>query len=110
MKILGENLNFASLADVNSDPTDPIMSYRSFGADKINVASKITAFVRGMQDNGVLACAKQFSINGLTISDYNNEIPLVRASVDSVTAYAFTRLFENNVRGVMPASSNVPPA
>ena len=108
MKILGVNLNFASLADVNSNPSDPIISYRSFGADKINVASKITAFVRGMQDNGVLAVAKQFSVTGLTITDYNNEIPQIRATVDSLAAYAFTRLFENNVRGVMPASSSVP--
>lgn len=108
MKLLGVNLNFASLADVNSNPQDPLISYRSFGADKTNVANKITAFVRGMQDNGVLACAKQFGITGLTITDFKGDIPSVRASIDSTHAYPFQKLFEIQVAGVMPASSNVP--
>lgn len=108
MKILGVNLNFASLADVNGNPNDPILSYRSFGASTANVANKITAFVRGMQDNGVLACAKQYEITGITITDFNNEIPQIKVTIDSLTSYAFTKLFENNVHGVMPASSRVP--
>ncbi|HTF17025.1 MAG TPA: serine hydrolase [Chryseolinea sp.] len=108
MKLLGVNLNFASLADVSSNPKDPLISYRSFGGNKVNVANKITSFVRGMQDAGVLACAKQFAITSLTITDFSNEIPRVRASVDTANAYTFKKLFENNVAGVMPASSNVP--
>jgi beta-N-acetylhexosaminidase len=108
MKLLGVNLNFASLADVNTNPQDPLISYRSFGANRVNVANKVTSFVRGMQDNGVLACAKQFAINGLVITDFNGEIPVVRATVDSVSSYPFQKLFENNVAGVMPASSSVP--
>lgn len=108
MKLLGVNLNFASLADVNVNPQDPVISYRSFGANPVNVANKITAFVRGMQDHGVLACAKQYSITALTITDYNDEIPKVLASVDTLVTYPFQRLFENKVAGVMPASSEVP--
>ncbi|MEJ1238984.1 serine hydrolase [Chryseolinea sp. T2] len=108
MKILGVNLNFASLADVNTNPNDPILSYRSFGASTANVANKITAFVRGMQDNGVIACAKQYSVTGVTITDFNKEVPKIRVTIDSLTSYAFTKLFENNVHGVMPAPSRVP--
>ncbi|MGC3946036.1 MAG: serine hydrolase [Chryseolinea sp.] len=108
MKILGVNLNFASLADVNSNPNDPILSYRSFGASTANVANKITAFVRGMQDNGVIACAKQYGITGITVTDFNGDIPRIKVTIDSLTSYAFTKLFESNIHGVMPASSDVP--
>lgn len=108
MKMLGVNLNFASLADVNSNPQDPLISYRSFGSNPINVAGKVSAFVSGMQDHGVLACAKQFGITGLTITDFANELPKVRVTVDTTHAYPFQKLFEIGVAGVMPASSGVP--
>ncbi len=108
MKVLGLNLSFAPLTDINNDPQDPLISYRSFGANKVKVADKATAYMRGLQDNGVLACAKQYGIKSLTVTDYIGEIPRVRATVDSVTSFPFIKLFENNVAGVMPASSPVP--
>ena len=47
-----------------------MISYRSFGENKIKVADKATAFMRGLQDHGVLSCAKHFSVKGLTVIDY----------------------------------------
>lgn len=108
MKVLGVNLNFATLADVNSNPQDPLISYRSFGADRRRVANKTTAFIRGLQDNGVLACAKQFEITGLTITEFNDDLPRVTATVDTAAMLPFRRLFANNVAGIMPASSPIP--
>src|SRR5688572_16432274 len=91
MKVVGLNLNFGPLADINNNPEDALISYRSF-----------------LQDNGVLACAKHFSLNGLTIVNVENNVPSVQASTDSVRAFPYQKLFENNLVGVMPASSNFP--
>ncbi|MEO5980514.1 MAG: serine hydrolase [Chryseolinea sp.] len=108
MKVMGLNLNFAPLADISGKPEDPLISYRSFGENKNNVTKKATAFMLGMQNNGVLACAKQYNIKGLTVTGYDGEIPVVQATVDTARILPFTGLFENNVAGVMAASSNVP--
>ena len=108
MKVAGLNLNFGPLADINNNPEDALISYRSFGENKIKVADKTTAFMRGLQDNGVLACAKHFSLNGLTIVNVENNVPSVQASTDSMRAFPYQKLFENNLVGVMPASSNFP--
>ncbi|MBA4053943.1 MAG: hypothetical protein C0490_04455, partial [Marivirga sp.] len=108
MKILGLNINFAPLADINNDPQDPLISYRSFGENKFKVADKATAYMNGLQDHGVLACAKHFTVKGLTIIDVTNNFPSIHASIDSVAAFPFKKLFENQVTGVMPASSTFP--
>ena len=108
MKAVGLNLNFGPLADINSTPDDALISYRYFGQNKQKVADKTTAFMTGLQDHGVLACAKHFTIRGLTVVNVQKEVPTVQASTDSVTAYPYQKLFENNIAGVMPASSNFP--
>ena len=108
MKMIGLNLNFGPIADVNNNPQDPLISYRSFGENNTKVAGKATAFMRGLQDNGVLSCAKHFVVKGLTVVDFQKEFPIINASIDSVQAYPFQKLFENNVAGVMPASSSFP--
>jgi beta-N-acetylhexosaminidase len=108
MKLAGLNLNFGPLADINNNPEDALISYRSFGENKMKVADKTTAFMRGLQDNGVLACAKHFTLQGLTIVNVENNMPSVQASTDSVRAFPYQKLFENNLTGVMPASSNFP--
>ncbi len=108
MKILGVNINFAPIADINNNPQDPLISYRSFGENRRNVANKVTMFTLGLQDHGVLACAKHFTVKGLTIVDIKDDLPSIQANIDTVSAYPFKKLFENNVAGVMPASSTFP--
>ena len=108
MKVIGLNLNFGPLADINATPDDALISYRFFGQDKQKVADKTTAFMNGLQNSGVLACAKHFTIKGLTVTNVENEVPSVQATTDSVTAFPYQKLFENNLAGVMPASSNFP--
>jgi len=108
MKLLGINLSFASLSKVTANFQDPLFSYASFGIDKTIASRKVSAFIRGMADNGVLACAKPYGVTGLTITEYVGDIPRVRASVDTVATHPFHALFENNLAGVMPASLPVP--
>jgi len=108
MKIIGLNLNFGPIADVNNNPQDPVISYRSFGENQQRVADKTTAFVRGLHDQGVLACAKHFTLTGLTILDVQEHLPIIQANIDSVQAYPFKQMFENDLAGVMPSASSFP--
>lgn len=107
MKALGVHLNFAPVAELNNNPANP-MSYRSFGSNKVNVANKTVAFMRGLQDNGVLACAKNFPVNGLTVLDIQKGMPVITPYVDTLKAYPFKKLFENGLTGMVPAPADFP--
>ena len=57
-KLMGIHLNFAPVVDINNNPQNPVISYRSFGEDRDNVTTKSYAYMKGLQDNGILANAK----------------------------------------------------
>lgn len=108
MKLLGVHINFAPSAELSSvkqyDSTG-----RSFGQQKENVAAKAVAYMQGMQDHGVLACAKHFPMQGLTVVDIKkNGLPTLNAYVDSVALHPFRQLFLHQISGVLPASSDFP--
>ncbi|MCC7504469.1 MAG: beta-N-acetylhexosaminidase, partial [Saprospiraceae bacterium] len=63
---LGVHLNFAPVADVNNNPANPVINDRSFGEDRNNVAAKCFQYMMGLQDGGVMACAKHFPGHGDT--------------------------------------------
>jgi beta-N-acetylhexosaminidase len=73
----GIDLNLAPVADVNSNPMNPVIGVRSFGADAGAVARHTAAYVEGMQDSGVAACAKHFPGHGDTSIDSHLELPVV---------------------------------
>ncbi len=108
MKCMGIHINFAPVADVNNNPQNPIISYRSYGENKFNVASKAVAFMQGMQDHGVLACAKHFPIKGLTVTDVQKGLPILQTNVDSIQSYPYQKLFEKNIAGVLLAPADFP--
>jgi beta-N-acetylhexosaminidase len=60
LKEVGVQVNFAPVVDINNNPNNPIIGYRSFGDDKYNVARKGRMLSQGMQEQGVLACLKHF--------------------------------------------------
>ena len=64
LRRLGVDLDLAPCADVNSDPANPVIGVRSFGADPALVARHTAAFVTGLQSAGVAACAKHFPGHG----------------------------------------------
>ncbi len=74
---LGFNLNFAPVMDVDSNPKNPIIGDRAFGRDARTVMRHGVAFLRGLQDGGVLACAKHFPGHGDTSLDSHLELPTV---------------------------------
>ena len=74
---LGVHINFAPVVDVNSNPLNPVINDRSFGEDMYNVSNKGIAYMKGLQDNKVLACAKHFPGHGDTDKDSHKTLPSV---------------------------------
>lgn len=79
----GVDLVLAPVLDVNSEPDNPVIGVRSFGADPDLVARHGVAFVRGLQDAGVLGCAKHFPGHGATRTDSHVGLPVL--DVDAAT-------------------------
>ncbi len=77
----GVNLNWAPSADVNSNPSNPVIGVRSFGADPQLVARHTAAYVQGLQSAGVAACAKHFPGHGDTAVDSHHDLPQIAADL-----------------------------
>jgi beta-N-acetylhexosaminidase len=107
----GVNLDLAPVADVNSDPRNPVIGVRSFGADPALVARHVAAFVRGLQDGGVAACAKHFPGHGDTSVDSHRALPRVdadEATLRSRELVPFAAAVDAGVEAVMTAHLVVP--
>lgn len=84
LRAMGFNLNFAPVADVDSNPDNPIIGDRSFGRDPNRVAEHVAAFVRAHQAQHVMACAKHFPGHGDTNTDSHLTLPRVERSEASL--------------------------
>ncbi|MCA6093717.1 glycoside hydrolase family 3 protein [Streptomyces sp. SCA3-4] len=82
----GVNLNWAPSADVNSDPDNPVIGVRSFGADPHLVARHTAAYVEGLQSAGVAACTKHFPGHGDTAVDSHHDLPRIDADLTTLHA------------------------
>jgi len=107
----GITLNYAPDTDVNSNPDNPVIGVRAFGAEAELVARHSAAFVRGLQDAGVAACAKHFPGHGDTSVDSHHDIPLIgrdRRELDAVELVPFRAAVAAGVRAVMTGHLLVP--
>lgn len=101
---VGINLDYAPDADVNSNPNNPVIGVRSFGANAALVARHTAAWVRGLQSAGVAACAKHFPGHGDTGVDSHHDLPSVDGSIEEIAATAlppFRAAIEAGVRTIM---------
>ncbi len=111
LKRVGVHSNFAPVVDVNNNPNNPVINYRSFGEDKDNVAAKGLAYMQGMQNEYVLTTAKHFPGHGDTDTDSHKSLPQINHSLDRLTSvelYPFLKLIEAGVGGVMVAHLDIP--
>lgn len=111
MKRAGIQVNFAPVMDVNNNPANPVINFRSFGEDKIKVTEKGIAYMKGMQDNNILTTAKHFPGHGDTGTDSHYALPLIshsRERLDSIELYPFREIIRAGVGGVMVAHLNIP--
>jgi beta-glucosidase-like glycosyl hydrolase len=105
------HVNFAPDADINNNPKNPVIGYRSFGDNKFNVTAKAGAYMKGLQDNGVMVSLKHFPGHGDTDVDSHYDLPQLpfsRARLDSLEMYPFRELIKQGASGVMIAHMNIP--
>ncbi len=101
---LGINLNLAPVLDVNNNIGNPVIGVRSYGEDPKLVADFGTQFIKGLQANAVLACAKHFPGHGDTSTDSHSALPIIKHSIsrlEGVELIPFKRAIETGVAAVM---------
>ncbi|WP_051951480.1 glycoside hydrolase family 3 protein [Actinacidiphila yeochonensis] len=108
---LGVNFDWAPSADVNSDPDNPVIGARSFGAEPELVARHTAAWIEGLQSAGVASCVKHFPGHGDTAVDSHHAMP--RIDLDAATLHArelvpFRAALTAGVKAVMSAHILVP--
>ena len=109
LQAAGIGLNLAPVADVNSNPNNPVIGVRSFGTDPDLVARHVAAFVVGLQSRGVAACAKHFPGHGDTSVDSHESLPTVTDARSATAALVpFRAAIAARVAAIMTAHVVVP--
>src|SRR5262249_22826342 len=110
-RAIGVHWNFFPVADVNSNPDNPIINTRSFGEDAQQVGNFVSAYIRGARSGGMLTTAKHFPGHGDTATDSHLGLAQVggdRARLDTVELVPFRKAIEAGVDSVMVAHVTVP--
>jgi len=110
-KRMGIHINFAPVVDINTNPKNPIIGNRSYGENKLNVTSKAVSFTKGLQSQGILACAKHFPGHGDTSKDSHKTLPTIefkKKRLLDVELYPYKSLIKQGLGAVMIAHLNVP--
>ena len=107
----GIQVDFAPVLDVNTNPSNPVIGYRSFGEDPARVAAAGCAYSLGMEESGVMSVAKHFPGHGDTSVDSHKALPTVdhdRARLDSIDIAPFASYIRFGMSGVMVGHLAVP--
>lgn len=110
-RLIGVQVNFAPVADVDNNPNNPVINFRSFGSEAKRVADKVVAYATGLEAGGVLAVCKHFPGHGDTEIDSHKALPELnfdRLRLDSVELYPFKKAIEAGVGGVMVGHLHAP--
>ena len=108
---VGIHWNLAPVADINNNAENPVIGYRSFGENKELVSQKAIAFMKGMQQEGLLTSVKHFPGHGDTATDSHLALPLITKSKQALLEnelYPFKNLVEAGVDSVMAGHLSVP--
>jgi beta-N-acetylhexosaminidase len=111
LRALGVNWNFAPVADVNDEPTNPIIGNRSFSSDPARVSAFVTAAVQTYTAAGFFCCAKHFPGHGSTTTDSHTGLPKIeadRSTLDRVELPPFRAAIAAGVPAIMSAHIVVP--
>ncbi len=111
LKRLGVHVNLAPVVDINNNPRNPVINYRSFGEDKYNVSKKSYFYMKGMQDNNILTSAKHFPGHGDTDFDSHYTLPVIKHSklrIDTLELFPYYELINKGLSGVMIAHLEIP--
>ena len=108
---LGVHINFAPVADVNSNPDNPVINDRSFSNDPDKVAHNAFNFALGLHDAGIIACAKHFPGHGDTTIDSHYGLPVIaheKERLDTIELYPFKKLIAAEIPAIMIGHLVVP--
>jgi len=110
-KRLGMQMNLAPVVDINNNPANPVINYRSFGSNRKNVTLKGILYMMGMQDAGIISTAKHFPGHGDTNADSHLTLPVIRHSkerLDTLELVPFKQMIRAGVGAVMTAHLHIP--
>jgi beta-glucosidase-like glycosyl hydrolase len=110
-KRLGIQINYGPVIDINNNPLNPVINDRSFGQSKTKVIQQGVAYMKGMQDNGIMATAKHFPGHGDVNVDSHFDLPVInksRAALDSLELEPFKALINAGIESIMVAHLSVP--
>lgn len=110
-KRIGIQVNYAPDIDINNNADNPVINDRSFGEDKYKVSLFGVQYMKGMQDVGVMACAKHFPGHGDVAVDSHYDLPVInksRKELDSLELYPFRELIKAGVGSMMIAHLYIP--
>ncbi|CAM4377249.1 glycoside hydrolase family 3 protein [Zobellia nedashkovskayae] len=110
-KAAGIHWNLAPCVDINNNPNNPVIGYRSFGEDKIKVTQKALAYINGTSSKGILTSIKHFPGHGDTATDSHLGLPLINKIKEELVnneLYPFQKLILEGVDSVMAGHLSVP--
>lgn len=108
---LGMHFNFAPVVDINNNPQNPVINFRSFGDDKENVTAKAKAYMDGMVSGGIIASLKHFPGHGDTDVDSHHDLPQLdfsRKRLEKLELHPFRELIRQGAPAVMVAHMHIP--
>ena len=111
LKRMRIHVNYAPDIDINNNPDNPVIGYRSFGENKYKVADYGIMYAKALQANGVMACAKHFPGHGDVAVDSHFDLPIInktKEQLDSLELYPFRELFKAGVGSAMIAHLYIP--
>lgn len=111
MKRMGIQVDYAPVVDINNNPANPVINDRSFGENKYTVADLGLAYALGLQNEGIMACAKHFPGHGDVAVDSHLDLPVINKTIgqlDTLELYPFKKLIEGGVAAVMIGHLFVP--
>jgi beta-glucosidase-like glycosyl hydrolase/CubicO group peptidase (beta-lactamase class C family) len=111
LKRLGIQINYGPVIDINNNPLNPVINDRSFGQSKAKVIQQGVAYMKGLQDNGVMATAKHFPGHGDVNVDSHFDLPVInksKADLDSLELVPFKALIDAGIESIMVAHLSVP--
>lgn len=110
-KMVNIHINYAPVVDINVNPKNPVIHARSFGENRDKVTQYGRAYMRGMQDGGIVACSKHFPGHGDTEVDSHKGLPILpfsRERIDSLELYPFRDQINEGVKMVMMGHLHIP--
>jgi beta-N-acetylhexosaminidase len=106
LALVGINLDFAPVLDVNSNPQNPVIGDRSFAAEPEQVIRLTARWIRGLRDGGVIPCGKHFPGHGDTDKDSHLDLPVVGKALDDLRTVEFPPFIhacQNRIESLMTA-------